>query len=299
MGKRAAAEAAEPENEQFSAFDGGHAARANSASPPTPRQRARLRRRRYSLRRLPAGRGAGDQLDTEREPPLVDQPPDAVEANVIRLPPHRLGQKCGELVRRRRHCEARASNRPSSSSAAAQLVGKSWRMGEHLGEQLGERRARLEQPEQVHPARQPLNDVAEPIERVIGIAARRNRLEQARKHRFEGFARRVRAQRPRLSRPPVADDAAAASTSAKPSCASSPATMSGSLDRRRTRFGCKAVEDPSPRCRRAAAEIEQSAAAVEPVQKGDIVERAGSAGSKCVCASSIICTRCSTVRSRR
>ena len=67
-------------------------------------------------------------------------------------------------------------------------------MRQHLGEQLGQRRASLKQAEQVDPAGKPIDDIAQPIERMIRIGANRDCLQQVGQHGFERLLRRWRTQ---------------------------------------------------------------------------------------------------------
>src|SRR5205809_3002956 len=76
-------------------------------------------------------------------------------------------------------------------------------MSQDFGQQQSEIRPRLEQPEKVHSARQSLDDIAEAVERSLGIARGGNRLEQTREHRFERLLGRGRAQRPGFAGPPL------------------------------------------------------------------------------------------------
>ena len=145
-----------------------------------------------------------DQLHAKRESPLIDQPARAVERDVIGTAAHRFGQHLRELLDFWRHGEARSVEQALEQlGPPGELVGERRRMGQHLGKQLGKRGPRLQQAEQVHAARQPLDDVAQAIERVIGIGARRNRLQESRQHRLERLLGRQRAKGTRLARPPV------------------------------------------------------------------------------------------------
>ena len=166
---------------------------------------------------------------------------------------------------------------------------------------VGQRRPGLEQqPVEIDAARQPLDDVAEAVERMGRV----------------GAVRRWRAAAPAASpRTPCAPPASAASgpgpsasrrcarsgasTCAKPSCREfagedvrvvrqasvrdrPPARRTG---RRRTRHAAAAIRAASP-------------PSASPSSRRRPSSASGSAGRRCVCWSSIICTRCSTVRSR-
>ena len=177
-----------------------------------------------------------DQLDAEREAPLVDQPPHAVERRR-----HRDGRawrrRAARQTRPRRGGIAKldASNRPSNSSGRrAELVGQRRRMREDLGEQPRQRRPRLEQAEEIDAARQPLDDVAQAVERVVGIGARGDRLQQAGSIASNACCAGRRAKRARLTRTPVGDVPRRPSGSANPSAAA-------------RRAGCR---DRSDSCRR-------------------------------------------------
>src|SRR5690349_1155523 len=61
---------------------------------------------RIALRHLKGIAATIDQLDAERKAPLIHQPSDAVERDVIRLIAHRTSEQLRKLVRRRRHGKA-------------------------------------------------------------------------------------------------------------------------------------------------------------------------------------------------
>ena len=66
-----------------------------------------------------------------------------------------------------------------------ELVGKRRSVRKHFGKQLRQLRSRLKQPEEIHSAGKPLDDVAEPVQRAVGIARRSDRFEESGEHRLE------------------------------------------------------------------------------------------------------------------
>ena len=149
----------------------------------------------------------GDQLHAQREAPLADHPPHAVERDVERVAGDRGEEALGQLVgvgRRKR--ERTVVDQPvEQGRPPRQLVGERRRMGEDQREQVGQLRPRLEQAVEIDPARQPLDDIAEAVERADGSGPAGDRAHQVGQHRLERRARRRRAQRPRPARAPVAD----------------------------------------------------------------------------------------------
>ena len=67
-------------------------------------------------------------------------------------------------------------------------------MGEDLGQQQSQLGPRFEQPVKIDPARQPLDDIGEAVERMLRIGAGGDGSEQAGQHRFKCGLRRRRAQ---------------------------------------------------------------------------------------------------------
>ena len=203
MGQRMAAETPQAEHHQLAAGELAVRLLEFVGGGLTQRDQRAFRNPRIALGHLEWVAPAVDQLHTEREAALVDEAPRAVERDIIRLLTHRPGEAPGELVRAGRHREARRVEQALEQlGPAAQLVGEHWRMRKHGREQLGELRPRLEQTEEVHAARQPLDDIAEAVERVVR-AGRSDRREESRKHRFEVVPRR--AEGSCLARAPVRD----------------------------------------------------------------------------------------------
>ena len=172
-------------------------------------------------------------------------------------------------------------------------------MGQDLGEQPRQRRPRLEQPEQIDAARQALDDVAQAVERVIGIGARGERLDQARKHRLECLLRRRRTERARLARAPVGDVPRGRRRCRRiQRCRARRVRMSGSLDNCPRSSGARLSKISPARSTCGRRRSSRAAPLVEAVQPRDIVERgriapaADASGHRRPSA-----TRCSIVRS--
>ena len=302
MGQRPPAEPAEAEDRParrrrslpWAASNSRVAASASATIAPSARSRIAHRDvDRVAVR--------GDQLHAEREAALVDQPPDPVERDVERLAAHRLPASA------RRASPASgggakldASISPSSSvGPPRQLLGQRRRMGEDQRQQVGQLRPGLEQAVEVHPARQPLDDVAEAVERADRVGPGGDRAQQAGQHRLERRARRRRAQRPRR---PERQSAMRAQRPPRPRRSPAPQArrrrMSGSFDSRSLALRHQPVERRADRLdmRRAAIRA-ASAPSASPSSRATASSASASAGSRCVCRSSIIWTRCSTVRS--
>ena len=76
-------------------------------------------------------------------------------------------------------------------------------MGEDFRKQLRELRPRFEKPKEVHSARQALNDIAEPVERMVRGSTRCDRWEKRWEHRLERLTGGEGSERPRFPGPPV------------------------------------------------------------------------------------------------
>ena len=146
-------------------------------------------------------------------------------------------------------------------------------MGKHLGEQLGERRPRLQKAEEIHTARQTLDDVAQAIERMVGMSASGDRRQERREHRFKRLPRRGRAQRPRLPRSPIADMPGGGLGVGEADPLQLGREDIGIVRQRVALIARHAIENPPHPLDVRAKRFEQLAAAREPVQPSDIVER--------------------------
>ncbi len=101
---------------------------------------------------------------------------------------------------------ARASIRPSSNSgrrASCSASAGAWlRMA---ATSAGQRRTRLQQPEEINAGGQPLDDIVEAVHRPHRIGRPAEGLDQDRQHRLERLLRRGAAQRARLAAAPALD----------------------------------------------------------------------------------------------
>ena len=150
----------------------------------------------------------GDQLHAKREAALANHPPHPVERDVDRVAGNRGGEARGKVGGVGRGRERAVVDQPvEQRRPPRQLVGQRRRMGQDLRDQRREPRPRLEQAVEIDPARQPLDEVAEAVERALRVGPRPRRAHQIGQHRFERRARRRRPQRPRAARSPVADTA--------------------------------------------------------------------------------------------
>ena len=248
-------------------------------------------------------RCAASSCTPEREPPLADHPPEAVERDVERLVAigfeEALGQRLG--IGRRGEARIRRSARRAASAAApaARPAAGAWaRISASRSASCG--RA-LEQAVEIHPARQLVDDVAEAVERAdrVGPGAR---------PRASGSAASPRT--------PPAPPASAATGPGPSASRRSGAAPPRPRETHRRQLGAQdvgvvgqplvAVRRPA---RRTALRPPRHAARSVVEQRGAIrrgrraprrVERARrSAGRRCSCRSSIIWMRCSAVRSAR
>ena len=268
------------------------------------RRRSSLRRRRCSPSRDRAGRdGPRSAARRARNGARATSRRDPVERHgrtALRASPRR--SRSAIVSRLGRQGEAGLVDQPVEQvgrRASMSASGGAWaRISASMSREL---RPRLEQAVEIDAARQPLDDVAQAVERALRIGARRDRPQQRGQHRLERRPRRRRAQRSRLARAPVGDalqrDASDRRSRARQARR---ARMSGSFDSRPSRSGRKPVEQRSGRfdVRLRAA---RSARRRCPGREASRHRRARrrSSGKRWVCASSTICTRCSIVRSSR
>ena len=158
---------------------------------------------------------------------------------------------------------------------ARQLLRQRRRMGEDQRDDFGQSRARLQQPEQVHAARQSLDDVGEAVERVGRVGAFRNRLQQTRKHRFERGLRGGRAQRPRLARAPVGDVPRGACGVCETEALELAKKDVGIVGQALALIGREAVEQGADRLDVRRHQRQQFRSIGKAVKRGDIVHRGG------------------------
>jgi signal transduction histidine kinase len=78
-------------------------------------------------------------------------------------------------------------------------------MRQDFGQKAPQRRPCFKQPEQVHPARQPLDDIAQSIERMVRIGPGSDCPDKVRKHGLESLLRGRRTQRAGFPGAPVGD----------------------------------------------------------------------------------------------
>ena len=295
------------EDDQLAARRSGHGSRSNSRVDRVgERDDRRFGEVAIALGDVERVAVRGDQLHAEREAALVDHPPHAVERDRRTA---RRAIAAGEARRpasaasgggAKRDCvDQPVEQRRPPRRAGRPAPARGLRI---CAEMLGQLRPRLEQAVEIDPARQPLDDVAEAVERAHRVGARGDRAHQRRQHRLERRARRRRAQRPRPARAPVGDPAQRLVDGRRsPSRPVRARRMSGSFDSRSLALGDQPVELRADRLdMRRAARSSSAAPSSQPVEPGDL-RRAppASAGRRWVCRSSIICTRCSTVRSAR
>ena len=147
-------------------------------------------------------------------------------------------------------------------------------MGEHLREQSRKRWTRFEQPEQIDPARQPLDDVAEPVERALRVGTGRDRAQSAGSIASNACCAAGERSERALPERHCATCRAAPSGSANPRpeirYAGYPDRSTGAHARHAP--GCRRSRR---RARLAEHQFEQVGAGREAVQMRDIVERIG------------------------
>ena len=113
----------------------------------------------------------------------------------------------------------------------------------------------------------------EPVERVIGIGARGERLDQARKHRFERLLRRRRAERARLARAPVGDVPGGRVGVGEAQLPQLALRMSGSLDNCPRSPGARLSKISPAASTWGRSKSSRRRSVFKPVQPRDIVER--------------------------
>ena len=146
-------------------------------------------------------------------------------------------------------------------------------VGEDFRQQPTKRRPGFEQPEEVHAARQALDDVTEPVERAVRIGTRRDRPQQARQHRLKSLLGWRRPQRTRLAGSPVGDVARRACRIAESQRAELFGEDVGVVRQLRCRLRSEAIEDHAGPFDVRPQQAEQGIATVQPMQLRDIVER--------------------------
>ena len=182
------------------------------------------------------------------------------------------------------------------------LVGKRRRMGEDPRQQCRQAGAGLEQPVEIDPARDSLDDIAQPIERMVGIGARwrlRRAMPEASPRMLPSAAGERSERAP--ARPPFADPPHRRVRVAEAELDEFSRSVAGSLGKRSLSVASKLVERARrPRSTQGREPIEQFAPLRETrADRATSAIAAFASGSRWVCWSSIICTRCSMVRSRR
>ena len=232
----------------------------------------------------------------------ADQPPRAVERAVVGLPGHGRAQALGHRRGLGRKREAGLVDQAVEQvGPAREHVGERRRMREDQRKMPRKLRPRLEQAIEVDAARQPFDDVRQPVERAVRIGPGGDLAQQRREHRLERGPRRRRAQRSRLARPPVRDPPQSGRRGRRSRvCRSSSTRMSGivrqppfAVGRERIEQGLGPLDVRLQHARSARSPVARPWSCATPSSASR------SSGSRCVCASSTICTRCSMVRSRR
>jgi hypothetical protein len=182
-------------------------------------------------------------------------------------------QEPREIDRVGRHFEAgRVEQAFEQLRPSTQLFGQCWSAREQFGQQLSERRTRLQQPEQVDAARQPVDDVAEAVERMAGVGADGDRLKQCRQHRLKRLLGRGGAQRSRLAGPPVGNVARCGRGIDKPKPNEFLMESLRIVRQLGARFGLQAVEQLADALDTGSQQIDELGAASKAVKLRDIVQ---------------------------
>ena len=202
----AAAEAPKPQNNEFAAGKAAVRLREFRGREIAERDQRPFGDPGIAFRHFERVAAKIDQLDSEREPPFVDEPSHPVEGVIVRLPLHRALEQLREAGRVGGHLEAGGIEQPLEQlGAPAELLGQRRSMGEQLRQELCESGPSFEKPEQIDPTRKALDDVAQAVEGVVRVSPGGNRPEQRRKHGLERLLRRRRAKRASPARTPVGD----------------------------------------------------------------------------------------------
>ncbi len=219
---------------------------------------------------------ARDQLHPQCKAPLADHPPHPVEPFVVAQALAAFGQPDRHRRRVGRFGKARCVDQPvEQSRPPRQLVGQGGGVDQYLAQHPGQPRLGLEQAIQIDPARQPLDDVAEAVERMAGIRAVGDRTQQDRKHRLERRARCRRTKRAHLPRAPAADQSSHLSDIGKAHYGELVGQQIGIVRQMRTAVGGQAVEPAADEIDMGAQRLDQRLAALQPVKRRNPVQRIG------------------------
>ena len=240
---------------------------------------------------------AVDQLDAEREAALVDQPPGAVERDVIGLAAHRIAENA-RRTRRPRRAACRSSTRRTaprtapaaapSWSASAGAWARIFASSSASGGRASSRRKKLT----------PLDSRSTMSLRRLsawsGSAPAAIAWSKPGSIASNACCAGRRAQRPRLARAPVGDMPRGRFGVGEPELAAARAQDVADRWTSRSRSSGARLSKSARRARHAGAGDRAARRRLaRPCSRATLSSACGCAGSKWVCASSTICTRCS------